>query len=63
MTQVMSAERKRLFEDAQKRACLRQYLDQKGCKGDHEVADLALALGVLEKGLKKGEKAVLNRYR
>jgi hypothetical protein len=54
----MEKSRKQLFEEAQKRAILRQYLEQRRPR-----LDLALRLGVLEKGLKRGERAILNRYR
>jgi len=53
----MEKSRKQMFEEAQKRAFLRQYVEQRRPR-----LDLALRLGVLEKGLKRGERGVLERY-
>jgi len=46
------------FEEAQRKSFLRQYLEKK-----KDRTDLAMVLGVLERSLKRGEKAVLERYK
>ena len=55
----MEKNRKQMFEEAQRRAYLRQYLERR----PRHKRDLAMRLSVLEAGLKIGERAIINRYR